>query len=130
MESIVGAVFIDCKMDLEKVWGVYTKLFSIEEINKVIKKNPKHPVAELMEEFPSNVKFNPANVEKDGTVSIIVEITIKNDGSKEKFKGLGKNGTSAKYAAAHCALREMEKRREKKEIEKKYVTYKSFMINL
>lgn len=123
----MGAVFVDCKMDLQTVWNVYTRLFPIEEINKVIKAKPMHPVRELMEAYPCAVKFNAANVAKDGIVSIIVEVTINGKGAKEtlKFKGLGRNGISAKYASAKCALREFAKREYR---EAMYVTYTQFLI--
>ena len=99
-------------MDLKVVWNVYTRLFPLKEINKVIEMKPKHPVVVLGERFPTNVKYNQAQVSKDGTVSIIVEITIDDNGIKEKlkFKGIGRNSTSAKYAAAKCALREFERK--------------------
>lgn len=112
LEAIVGAVFIDSKMDLQVVWSVYTRLFPLKQINKVIEMKPKHPVAVLGERFPTNVKYNSAQVSKDGIVSIVVEVTIDDNGTKEKFKfkGLGRNGKSAKYGAAKCALREFEKK--------------------
>ena len=111
LESIIGAIFVDSDMNLEVVWEVYTRLFKIEEINEVIRKKPQHPVKELMEKFPKNVRFNMPEV-KDGKVSIVVEIGL-NEGlshKKLKFKGLGINKIGAKYAAAKCALREFEKR--------------------
>ena len=98
-------------MSLEIVWEVYTRLFRIDEINEVIRKKPQHPVKELMEKFPSDVHFNKPEI-KSGVVSVVVEIAIQNNASMEKlkFKGIGNNGTGAKYAAAKCALREVEKR--------------------
>ena len=49
LEALIGAIYIDCETDLQIVWDVYTRLFPLEEINKVIDIKPKHPVAELME---------------------------------------------------------------------------------
>ena len=112
LESLVGAIFIDSKGNLEEVWKCYTRLFPLPEIEKVISNKPKHPVKELMERFPSNVNFSNAKVLKDGTVTITVDIHMIYGPSKEtlKFKGLGGNRAGAKYAAAKCALREFEKR--------------------
>ena len=109
LEALIGAIYIDCETDLQIVWDVYTRLFPLEEINKVIDIKPKHPVAELMEKFPSNVKFNTASVAKDGMVSVIVQVTIASNETL-KFKGIGRNGISAKRAAAKCCLREFDKR--------------------
>ena len=107
LESVVGAVFLDSKMNLETVWNVYTRLFPRSEIDEVIRQKPKHPVKELMEKFPSRVVFKPAKLENDILVSRMVEITIMEE--IFKFKGIGKSSKSAKYGAAKCALREFEK---------------------
>ena len=112
LESLIGAIFIDSKGNLEEVWRCYTRLFPLPEIERVISNKPKHPVKELMERFPSNVNFSNAKVLKDGTVSITVDIHMIYGPSNETltFKGLGVNRAGAKYAAAKWALREFEKR--------------------
>ena len=110
LESVIGAIYIDSKMNLDTVWKVYTHLFSIDQIQNVINEQPKHPVKELMEKFPGKVKFQNPTTHKD-TVSVVVKILITQGTVQEslKFKGIGRNGISAKYAAAKCCLREFEK---------------------
>ena len=111
MEAIIGAVYVDSGMSLQAAWSVYTKLFSEAEIDEVIKRKPIHPVQELMEQYPNKVKFRNAIVQKDGLISITVEVSVDKDSDEQtlKFKGLGRNAISAKYASAKCALREFEK---------------------
>jgi dsRNA-specific ribonuclease len=111
LEAIIGAVYIDSGMSLPVAWSVYTKLFSEAEINEVIRKKPTHPVKELMERYPNNVKFMNSKVLKDGGISIVVEVAVnKESGNRPlKFTGLGRNTIGAKYASAKCALREFEK---------------------
>ena len=112
LEAIIGAVYLDSGMSLADAWRVYTKLFSEAEINEVIKRKPNHPVKELMELYPNNVKFRNANVLKDGLISMVVEVSVNKDFDIEtlKFTGLGKNAIGAKYASAKCALREFQKK--------------------
>ena len=111
LEAIIGAVYLDSGMNLEVAWRVYTNLFSEAEIKEVIKSKPSHPVKELMELYPKNVKFRNANVLKSGLVSMVVEVSANTEFDTQtlKFTGLGKNAIGAKYASAKCALRELKK---------------------
>ena len=110
LESIVGAIYIDSGMDLDTVWRAYTHLFSEDEILKVINEQPKHPVKEVTEKFSGNFNFHSPE-KYNNAVAVVLKITISEGSTQEtlKFKGIGRNATSAKYAAAKCCLREFDK---------------------
>ena len=103
IEAIIGAVYLDSKCDLKKTWSVVKKMYG-QTLSDILEKPQKSFVAQLYEKFPEKIKFETAEVRKNGKVAI----TVKIDERKE-FKGIGANKKMAKLAAAKCALRKTKK---------------------
>ena len=106
LEAIIGAIYIDSGHDLETVWNVYLRL--CPNLEAVVKDPPQNMKKELLEKYPSGVKFSKARVEAD---MVFIEAEVDVGASHKKiFRGRGKNKTLATLAACKCALRELSRK--------------------
>ena len=111
VESLIGAIFLDCKYDLEVVWKVIKELFD-DDLYEIVRKKPKNFTARLMELFPERVIFKKPELQKDGKIArTVLVFRSLTDDKPMHFRGLGLNKISAKMAASKCALRELKKRK-------------------
>ena len=110
-ESVAGAIYLDSGRKLDEVWRVYSKI--MKDIIIEYRKNvPKSPISELLERFPSKVKYQKTeklrsnqnvNGEKDKfRVTVVVE-------DKGCYKGIGSTEKIAKTTAAKLALNQIRK---------------------
>ena len=103
VEAILGAVYLDSKCDLKQTWSVVKKIYG-QTLSDFLEKPQKSFLAQLHEKFPEKIKFEMAEVHKDGKVAVVVKID-----ERKEFKGIGANKKMAKLAAAKCALRKTKK---------------------
>lgn len=99
-ESLVGAVFLDCGMSLDRVWHVLYRMFGCE-IECFTNNVPVPPVRELMETFP-DAHFSGAEILRSGKVK--VEVTVRD----RTFSAVAKSKKLAKTALAKKCLRAMK----------------------
>ncbi|XP_064484373.1 endoribonuclease Dicer-like isoform X2 [Ornithodoros turicata] len=100
-ESLMGAVFLDCGMSLDRVWHVIYRMFG-REIECFSKNVPLPPIRELMETFPM-AQFSPAELLPSGKVK--VELNVKG----KSFSAIAKSKKVAKSALAKKCLRAVKK---------------------
>uniref|UniRef100_A0A915D949 Uncharacterized protein n=1 Tax=Ditylenchus dipsaci TaxID=166011 RepID=A0A915D949_9BILA len=103
-ESLVGAVFLDCNMDVAAVWEIFYELLK-EIIEECCRKPPKSPITELYEMFRHEeivVDKQPRSVSLD---SANVVITVK----EFSFVGQARNYGLAKVVAANRALKHFQR---------------------
>ena len=106
LEAIIGAIYIDSGHDLETVWKVYLRL--CPNLEAIVQDPPQNMKKELLEKYPSGVKFSKARVEAE---LVFVEAEVDVGGcQKKRFRGRGKNKTLATLAACKCALRGLSKK--------------------
>ena len=94
-EAITGAIFLDCGMNLVKVWEVIHPLMAdiIEEYMETI---PIHPVSMFKEKYPKGEwTFQDVEGETECTVSLGNGVTVV---------GMGKNKKMAKATASWRAV--------------------------
>ena len=73
VESLIGAIYLDCNQDLAKVWNVIKNLYG-DKLSKIVLEKPKNFIVRLYEAFPERVEFNVPELLKDGKVSIVVRV--------------------------------------------------------
>lgn len=102
-ESIVGAVFLDCGLDLTTTWNVIYGLMK-KELREFMTTVPLQIVRQLFEyeKGSAEPKFWDAET-YDEHVCVPVEILCR--GEKKILIGIGKNKTLAKKCAAKLALK-------------------------
>ncbi len=103
-ESILGAVYLDCGLNLSVVWGVLRSVY--QNMDDIIEKRPKQPVKDLFEMFPERVTFHLPKI-MGGKTIVIVEVKPKakdEENQPRLFRGIGDNRKEAKDAAAKCAV--------------------------
>lgn len=108
-ESIVGAVYLDSGMSLEKTWKLIYGLMK-DELQQFMEDVPKQIVRRLYEfnKGSANPKFfNAILIPDDGTLGVPLKIMCK--GEEKLVLGIGKNKELARKAAAKCALNELQK---------------------
>ncbi|KAI6228850.1 hypothetical protein M3Y99_01177100 [Aphelenchoides fujianensis] len=99
-ESLAGAVFLDCGMDLDVVWRVYFNLMR-EQIENCCKNPPLSPVRELFELKGSNAHFTKLErVMETNKIRVTVQID-----DNLRFEGMGRSFRIAKATAAKRALK-------------------------
>ena len=110
-ESVAGAIYLDSGRKLDEVWRVYSRIMK-DIIIEYRESVPKSPISELLERFPSKVKYQKTeklrsnqNVkgEKDK-----FRVTVVVDG-KGCYKGIGSTEKIAKTTAAKLALHQIRK---------------------
>ena len=102
-ESVAGAVYLDCGMDLDIVWRVFYNLMR-DVIEKCCENPPQSPVRELFERKNCRAKF--AKLERKlETGKVRVTVTV-ND---LQFTGMGRSYRIAKCTAAKRALQHLRK---------------------
>ncbi|KAL7035187.1 hypothetical protein ACKWTF_008261 [Chironomus riparius] len=107
-ESIVGAVFLDSNLSLNKTWDVIYKLMQ-HEIHKFMQDVPIQIVRRLFEFQGGKAEpkfYSPKVIDGDENVAVPVKIKTR-DGTQKLFIGFGKNKKIAKIAAAKKALSEL-----------------------
>lgn len=101
-ESIVGAIYLDCGMDMQKVWTIVYKIM-YKEIDLFSACVPKNPVRLIYEKQGAYPKFSRAVQVKDRQqVFVSLEVTV--NAEKKTVHGYGANSKLAKKAAAKIAL--------------------------
>lgn len=108
-ESIVGAVYLDSGLSLEKTWKVIYLLMK-DELSQFMAEVPKQIVRRLYEfnKGSANPRFFEAvSIPEDGSLAVPLKITCK--GEEKLLLGIGKNKGLARKAAAKCALNELQK---------------------
>ncbi|XP_012286436.1 endoribonuclease Dcr-1 [Orussus abietinus] len=103
-ESLAGAIYLDSRMSLDAVWGVYYRIMK-SEIEQFSTNVPKSPIRELLELEPETAKFGKPEKLADGRR---VRVTVDVFG-KGSFKGIGRNYRIAKCTAAKCALKKLKR---------------------
>ncbi|XP_043278022.1 endoribonuclease Dcr-1 isoform X2 [Venturia canescens] len=103
-ESLAGAIYLDSRMSLDAVWGVYYRIMK-SEIELFSTNVPKSPIRELLELEPETAKFGKPEKLADGRR---VRVTVDVFG-KGSFKGIGRNYRIAKCTAAKCALKKLKR---------------------
>ncbi|KAI6224621.1 hypothetical protein M3Y95_00772100 [Aphelenchoides besseyi] len=99
-ESLAGAIYLDCGMDLEVVWRVYYNLMK-DEIESCCKNPPLSPVRELFELKGSNAYFTKLErVMETNKIRVTVQID-----ENLRFDGMGRSFRIAKATAAKRALK-------------------------
>ncbi|KAL3124728.1 hypothetical protein niasHT_001565 [Heterodera trifolii] len=115
-ESVAGAVYLDCGMDLDIVWRVFYGLMH-EVIEKCCTNPPQSPVRELFERKNCKAKF--AKLERKlETGKVRVTVTVNDN---LQFTGMGRGYRIAKCTAAKRALqhlRKLDAEKTKKEADK------------
>ncbi|CAG0879138.1 unnamed protein product [Darwinula stevensoni] len=98
-ESLVGAIFLDSGLSLQKVWYCIYPLMK-DKIESYVKDTPKHPIRKLHEMLaPAQPQFEIK----------IVEVALKANGAT--YKGKGKSKKRAEMVAAKKALQHLMIRR-------------------
>ncbi len=105
----MGAVYVDSGFSLLAVWKAFGRLFPI--MDEVARKNPRSPVARLMERFPESTEFKKLETTARGKANVKVLVTVDphDPDSVLSFRGLGSRQKNAKDAAARCAIRALTK---------------------
>uniref|UniRef100_A0A914HEZ6 Helicase ATP-binding domain-containing protein n=1 Tax=Globodera rostochiensis TaxID=31243 RepID=A0A914HEZ6_GLORO len=118
-ESLAGAVYLDCGMDLDIVWRVFYGLMR-DVIEKCCVNPPQSPVRELFERKNCKAKF--AKLERKlETGKVRVTVTVNEN---LHFTGMGRGYRIAKCTAAKRALqhlRKLDAAKSKKDAEKKAI---------
>lgn len=96
-ESLMGAVFLDCGMSLDRVWRIIYRMFG-QEIESFSQNVPVPPVKELTERF-RDARFGPAELLGNNKVKVQLTVTGKT------FSCVAKNKKLAKMALAKKCLR-------------------------
>ena len=108
-ESVAGAIYLDSGRKLDEVWRVYSRIMK-DIIIEYRKSVPKSPISELLEMFPSKVKYHKTEkLRSNPNVKGEKEkfgITVVVDG-KECYKGIGSTEKIAKITAAKLALHQI-----------------------
>ncbi|KAI1729942.1 ribonuclease III domain-containing protein [Ditylenchus destructor] len=100
-ESIAGAVYLDCGMNLDIVWRVFYNLMK-ESIEECCRNPPQSPVRELFERKNCKARFTKLErVLETGKVRVTVDV---ND---MRFVGMGRSYRIAKSTAAKRALKHL-----------------------
>ncbi|XP_033323014.2 endoribonuclease Dcr-2 isoform X1 [Megalopta genalis] len=102
-ESAIGAIYLDCKKNLKKVWEILYSLMH-KEIDEFSNNIPKQPVRVLYETEGARPQFLSA-VPIVGTSSVMVPLKVIIAGQFKRFHGFGINKKEAKRAAAKLALK-------------------------
>ncbi|CAK5036675.1 unnamed protein product [Meloidogyne enterolobii] len=103
-ESIAGAVYLDCGMDLDIVWRVFYNLMR-DVIQKCCENPPQSPVRELFERKNCRAKFSKLE-RKLETGKVRVTVTVNDN---LQFTGMGRSYRIAKCTAAKRALQHLRK---------------------
>ena len=112
-ESIIGAIFLDCGMNLETTWNVIYSLLQ-QEINDFMINVPMQIVRQLFEyeKGSADPKFYDPVVCEDGNVAMPLDIYCGLDAEgikiKKTFIGIAKNKSLAKKCAAKLAMRALK----------------------
>ncbi|CAN8000648.1 unnamed protein product, partial [Ixodes hexagonus] len=93
-ESLIGAVFLDCGMSLDRVWHIIYRMFG-REIESFTQNVPVPPVRELVERFP-DAKFSPAEILSNNKVKVQLTVTGKTFACVAKSKKLAKMALAKK----------------------------------
>lgn len=93
-ESLIGAVFLDCGMSLDRVWRIIYRMFG-REIESFSQNVPMPPVRELVERFP-DARFSPAEVLGNNKVKVQLSVTGKTLACVAKSKKLAKMALAKK----------------------------------
>lgn len=109
-ESLVGAIYLDSSMSLEKTWNIIYNLMK-DELRQFMKEIPKQIVRRLYEFNKGSAKPKFYKVVEipndDGLLAVPLRIMCK--GEERLVLGIGKNTELARKAAAKCALNELHK---------------------
>lgn len=101
-ESVVGAIYLDCGMDMHIVWKIVYKIM-YKEIDLFSACVPKNPVRLLYETPGAYPVFSKSEMKKDRQqVMMPLEVTVNAD--RKLVHGYGANKKLAKKAAAKIAL--------------------------
>ncbi|OQR71285.1 endoribonuclease Dicer-like [Tropilaelaps mercedesae] len=103
LESLIGAVFLDCKMNFARVWEVFRRLMGDNLLKNYLVNIPRNPVAVLMEMFPRQIAFNGPQVLEDKRIRM--EMTVEG----EHFVAVARNKKVATKALAKKALRHFDR---------------------
>lgn len=109
-ESIIGAVFLDCGLNLETTWNIIYGLLK-QELHEFMVDVPLQIIRQLYEyeKGSAEPKFYDSVVCEDFSVAVPVEIFcgLDKDGVKIKkvFVGVAKNKSLAKKGAAKLAMK-------------------------
>uniref|UniRef100_A0A914Y452 Uncharacterized protein n=1 Tax=Panagrolaimus superbus TaxID=310955 RepID=A0A914Y452_9BILA len=114
-ESLAGAIYLDCDMDLRIVWRVFYDIMK-ETIERCCRNPPQSPIRELFEMKSHKVRFTKVErlIEKSGA-----RVTVDIDNGKLSFSGVGRSYRIAKTTAAKNALRYLRSLDANKEQEQK-----------
>ncbi|XP_073142526.1 endoribonuclease Dicer homolog 3-like isoform X3 [Henckelia pumila] len=102
-ESIVGAILIDSKLDLDEVWKVVEPLLSPIVTPEELELAPFRELKELCD----SLGFLNKDYTKKGD-SMHAEFTLQLEDVLLNGQGSGPNKTAAKGMAAHCLLEKLE----------------------
>ncbi|XP_023246881.1 endoribonuclease Dicer [Copidosoma floridanum] len=108
-ESVIGAILLDCNMNLTVVWQVIYRLMK-SEIDLFSQKVPKQPIRVIYETTGANPVFSKGQIMK-GTDAIMITLTIISNGEKKRFHGFGSTKKLAQCAAAKQALKYLRYRK-------------------
>lgn len=113
-ESIVGAVFLDCGLNLEQTWDVIYNLLK-QELHEFMVNIPMQIIRQLYEyeKGSAEPKFYDPKVVEDDLIAVPLEFYcgLDNDGVKKIRKivvGIAKNKSLAKKCAAKLAMRALK----------------------
>ncbi|KAJ8678833.1 hypothetical protein QAD02_014620 [Eretmocerus hayati] len=109
-ESVIGAIFLDLKKDLQKTWQVIYCLMK-KEIDLFSRNVPKQPIRVIHETPGAHPKFSVAEkVETSSTMMVTLSVII--NGKRKYFHGFGTTKKLAKCAASKLALKHLRHKRE------------------
>lgn len=111
-EAVAGALYLDCRQDLETVWRVYLPILK-PSIDYYSAKPPMSAVRKLLEMMPNAAKFAP--IERMVNGKFKSTLTVSSYGT---FVGIGRNFRIAKSTAAQRALTALQKKSSLKKLEK------------
>ncbi|XP_047170030.1 endoribonuclease Dicer homolog 3a isoform X2 [Vigna umbellata] len=108
VESIVGAMLIDSKLSLDRVWEVFCPLLSPIVTPEKLELPPFRELNELCDSLGYCVKVNE-NCEKKGSM-MHVEVSVQLPNDLLVREGKGTNKKTAKGEASFHLLKDLEKR--------------------